>query len=796
MRRTLAGSSSSPATIPFRRARAALAALVGLAALLAGGACRRAPAPARPPVAAGAGGAGGASAAHVAAEPVIPTRGALAPLADGEVYVYADGGNGAPATKLTMAEASAQGLLIVDLGDGWAPYIFQDGGETKGDPAKPNTYRKTFVDLANDRIDEDGQPLRAGEGNFLEPFGIPPTLSVLSARIEADRAAERRKCEAEVDWEGLRAFHGLVGYQDREHARRERDEAVRDADWLAKEIARREEAARASSGAGGAAAAPEPPAPVRAGAARGHGKAAEGPPPPANWKLGDRAGALAALEADADAKVSRRVVRTLRGQERLRAVRALQAFLLCEGLLSPRAKLTPGSFDLPTHEALAAWERRNDIFGWGMLGGETQAALLRPTLDLDYETFRRVLAERVADAAGIVEDGSTRDSATYQDAAGEAHPVPNLIEDHVAALLAALHVAGPGDLIAFLRQHGAAGLGGLRVAFHAPPLPPYYEGSGRGPMDLSAVIDRGDVWYDFPFDAKGRPVEQPRSRYPHLMLLVNWHGQHIPLVSWRTTIGSWRSELHANGKVYYRYKNSDVGNRVWKDIVAGPVWIPPDGTPVKDLLTRKVLDREKGPETVVNTGVMGPGFQSAYGLVMAIHINQGGFDNQIRTHGSVDYTSIARRFSHGCHRLVNDRAVRLFDFVLRHRSWKRIGDVPLHMTRQFSVDGQDYRYKLATRGYYYQLDRPVPVTVTEGRVMGQVKKPIADYVRKAGVDYQDVAEPVAADGAGPAARKGRRPADPSSGDATASPEAIGGSRTAEAPEAPDVNAASPTPPPP
>ena len=768
--------------------------LGGILALLVAGACRRAPAPQRAPEAAGAAGMGGTNVAHVVPEPAIPARVPLAPLADGEAYVYADGGSGAPATKMTLAEASAKGLLIVDLGDGWAPFIFQDGGEVKGDPVKPNGYRKTFVELANDRVDEDGKALQAGEGNFLEPFGIPPTLSVLSTRIEADRLPGRRACEAAVDWEGLRAFQGLVGYQDREHARRDHAEALRDAEWLTREIARREEQARAPAGTGGAPAAadeqPQNGTNDKAVAAKTRAKGGDLPPPPATWKPGDRAAAVAALGADADAKISRRVARALRGQERLRAVKALQAFASCEGLLSPRAKTTPGSFDLPTHEALAAWERRNDIFGWGLLGGETQAALLRPTRDLDYETFRRVLAERVADAAGIVEDGSTRD-ATYTDAAGQTHPVPNLIDDHVNALLGAIHVAGPGDMIAFLRQHGAAGLSGLRVAFAPPPLPPYYESGGRGPMDLSAVIDRGDVWYDFPFDAKGRPVEQPRAHYPHLMLFVNWRGQHIPLVSWRTTIGSWRSELHANGKVYYRYKNSDVGDRVWKDIVAGPVWIPPDGTPVKDLLTRKVLDRDKGPETVVNTGVMGPGFQSAYGLVMAIHINRGGFDNQIRTHGSVDYTSIARRFSHGCHRLVNDRAVRMFDFVLRHHTWKRIGDVPLHMTRQFAVDGQDYRYKLATRGYYYQLDKPVPVTVTEGRIMGQVKQPIADYVRKAGVDYADVVVPAVAEGAASPARGGRRPPDPSSGDATASPEAIGGNRTAEAPEA---SPPSPTPP--
>jgi hypothetical protein len=189
-----------------------------------------------------------------------------------------------------------------------------------------------------------------------------------------------------------------------------------------------------------------------------------------------------------------------------------------------------------------------------------------------------------------------------------------------------------------------------------------------------------------------------------------------------------------------KYKNSDVGPRVWKNIVAGPVWIPPDGTQPKDLLVRRVLDTNVGPVTVVNTEVMGPGFQSAYGLVMAIHIDprRGGFDNQIRTHGSVDYTSIARRFSHGCHRLVNNRAVRLFDFVLRHRDFKRIGSVPLNLKKRFEVDGEAYRYELKTRGYYYELAEPIAVDVSEGRIMGQVKRPITAYLRKPGVDYSDV----------------------------------------------------------
>jgi hypothetical protein len=101
----------------------------------------------------------------------------------------------------------------------------------------------------------------------------------------------------------------------------------------------------------------------------------------------------------------------------------------------------------------------------------------------------------------------------------------------------------------------------------------------------------------------------------------------------------------------------------------------------------------------------------------------------------VDYTSIARRFSHGCHRLVNNRAVRLFDFVLRHRAFKRRGDVPLNLKKRFEVDDEVYKYAIKTRGYYYELENPVPVIVNEGKIMGEVKKPITAYVRKPGVEY-------------------------------------------------------------
>jgi hypothetical protein len=649
------------------------------------------------------------------------------PLGAGEVWRLGSDGP----RRDSIEAANRHGLLVVDLSDGWAPFLFSDS-DGPGRPSKPNPYRSTFIALANDSVTQDELFLQSPAGRaavlssvpvalrssdpsqlspdeqraldrawaglrrerapgFLEVYGIPPTLSVLARRVEQDSG---KPCYGAVDVEGLRGAPFEISFQSQEQARVEYAQAVDDAARVAERLGvlGRETAHLTPEGVGTSVSAVDP-------------------------VLFERYRA---------------------GQTRLRAVRAVQDRLVCEGLLA-RERFTPGAFDLATHRALAEFERKNDIFGWGFVSGETKEALQQPPGALHFETLKRILAERVADAAGILEDGSVAkggDPPTYVDEGGARHPVPNLIADFVEALLDALGVATPQNLEAFLRARSAETFAALRVAYEPPPLPPYY----AAVMDLSAEIDRGDVWYDAPFGAGGKPLAQRRLRYPSFTLYTTWREQRIPLVRWRTTIGSWRSELGADGHVYLKYKNSDVGPRVWKNIVAAPVWLPPDRTPGKDLLTKKVLDRKQGPVTVVNTEVMGPGFASAYGLAMAIHLRQlsdgGLFDNQIRTHGSVDYTSIARRFSHGCHRLVNNRAVRLFDFVLRHRKYARLGDHRLgDHKRRFSYQGRRYEYSLRTRGYYYDLRPPMPITVLEGRVLGAAKEPIRQLVRKPGVDY-------------------------------------------------------------
>ena len=204
--------------------------------------------------------------------------------------------------------------------------------------------------------------------------------------------------------------------------------------------------------------------------------------------------------------------------------------------------------------------------------------------------------------------------------------------------------------------------------------------------------------------------------------------QKIPLVHWRTTIGSWRTEMN-NGSEYYKYKDSDVGDRVWKEIVAAPVWIPPAATPPRELVRRKWKDGKV--RTVINYGAFGPSYTSAYGLVAAYHIKEiknadgtlkADFDNGIRTHGSVDYMSILRRYSHGCHRLYNHLAVRMTGFLLAHRDHVRHGSIDVRYARRASSPTGPVTFRIRSRGYRYELTPPVEVSVLRGNVLGEAQE--------------------------------------------------------------------------
>ncbi|HEX6240616.1 MAG TPA: hypothetical protein VFZ61_06980, partial [Polyangiales bacterium] len=82
--------------------------------------------------------------------------------------------------------AVSAGYTLVDLSDGWTPLIFREEHGANGEPL-PNRYRRVFLGLANDQLDSDGVALEPGRKNYLELYGIFPSLSVLRARFMTDQ---------------------------------------------------------------------------------------------------------------------------------------------------------------------------------------------------------------------------------------------------------------------------------------------------------------------------------------------------------------------------------------------------------------------------------------------------------------------------------------------------------------------------------------------------------------------------------------------------------------------------------
>lgn len=594
--------------------------------------------------------------------------------------------------------ARTRRFTVVDLSDGWAPAVLDH-------------YRTVYAGLATDRGDIDGQPLAPGERNYLELYGIPPSLSVLRRRFLEDAA---RNCASSYDREVLLRVDEIRTWG----ASTEQKE-------LARHQARagRLEAARAAAGVDG----------------------------------------LEAL-AERDPRQAKDVTAHRRFESERAAFAEAEKRLVCEGLLSP-AKHKAGSYDTAMRTAMLAFQQKHAVMDQADISRRTLEALAREPLENDLADLRRVLTERAVHAGGFIEDGSLGistsdpDYPTYLGADGARHRVPDLARAASAALLSALGIATADDAVAFFRRHRRDDFGWLKAAVRFPDPPEYY-----GPaMDLSVEIDRGDVWYDFPFDAAGGRLPQPRERFPSLTLYVKWRGERVPLARWRTTVGGWRSELAADGQEYYRYKGSDVGPRVWRHLVAAPVWIPPTSSPLGSMVKEK---RVNGAYVkVTNYDETGPGHLSAYGLAAVIHEEMRRTaagaryaDNGIRTHGSFDYLSLRGRFSHGCHRLDNNVAMRLFSFLLAHRRARPVGAMALSFRRAFVAQGEVFEMRLPTRGFYYELTPPLPVEVLEGRIKGALQKPIAGYVRKPGVTYATARPPAAsatpedrAGGTGPSA---------------------------------------------
>lgn len=418
------------------------------------------------------------------------------------------------------------------------------------------------------------------------------------------------------------------------------------------------------------------------------------------------------------------------------AIAALQEHLRCDGLLPARAQ--KGVFDPATQEAVATFQRRNMIVARGVVDDETRAALLRSSLERDYLALLRALRERVVAATGLVEDGSaaarrgsvlgrTLDGAELVavDALG---PLPDGAEDRISpateAAASALGWTSPEAARDALRAYAPSAFETLTVGVKLPALPRYHAPH----MELRVEIDRGDVWYDNPYRSDGTRRPQPTPHRPTLVLFARTDRGEVPLLRWSTTIGGFQPELTECGALVLRYKESDVGACVWREVVAAPTWLPPDSTPDAELVTKI------GPgRYALKHALFGPGFASAYGLVMMPHervvpAQDGGaprfVDRGIRTHGSVNYKSILRGSSHGCHRLFNHLALRLASFLVEHRSHVHHGSEAVRYRRRVHSHNVHTSVSIATRGYVYELTPPLPVTVLRGTLRGRRKTPI------------------------------------------------------------------------
>ncbi|HXJ22648.1 MAG TPA: hypothetical protein VMT03_20690 [Polyangia bacterium] len=582
----------------------------------------------------------------------------------------APGENGQPARPgeerwIDADLAEAAGYTLVDFSDDWTPYIFAEQTGADGQPL-PNRYRRIFIGLANDELDEDGEPLPPGSKNYLELYGIFPSMSVLRARFLND---DQHPCHDEESADALDAVE-TVSYVPPNEIKKDERRLARIRQDL--ETARR-----------------------KAHAATLDDLVAKQP------KFAPQVKLLAKRAAEKP------------------AMAAVEKRLTCEGLLNtPKgAKHQTGIYDDAMRLAVRRFQQKHMIYEANFLRRKTVEALARTLLDNDYDGFVRALRERVVDAAQILEDGSVSKGK-------------NLVDEFTKTTVDQLGLSDAAAVLAFFKRHaGKDDLKALRVAVKLPARPDYYSAN----MDLSIVVDRGDVWYDLPFDDKGHYKPQARKKYPSLTLYTKVGGKQVALSRWRTTIGGWRADQAANGYEYFRYKGSDVGPRVIRHVVSGPVWIAPTSTPIRSLVKGKLVNNKW--MTVVNYDELGPGFLSAYGLVAGYFVVPGqngraDFDNGVRAHGSSDYLSIysPAGYSHGCHRLPNHLAIRMYSFMLHHRPVKVQGDQPMGFTRQFLWKNTVYEMRIPSRGYLFEMDPPVPVNVLEGNIMGEVKKPILEYV--------------------------------------------------------------------
>jgi L,D-transpeptidase-like protein len=556
-------------------------------------------------------------------------------------------------------------LVVVDLRDAWTPSLFAPGEDGHVAP----DYRDTYLKIASEH-DDRGHPIDDIDA-LGELYGVVPSLAIVRERLSD---AQRYDCHAAIDSTPIKNITLPIG--------QDHGPQMRAWDWTREGLYKQLEFER-----------------VRR-------------------KLPD----LAALADIPGLKASYDKWKWF--DDYHQGIIAAQKHLVCEGYM--RDQDANGVVTWRTGNGAEQFQRRNFLMPNERLDPETREALATDPKELDYRFALRILRERVVDAMGLLEDGTAADGPQpimdrYVDpiamrmARGHQTPLPNAAPDLVSAATEtaarALGWTGPDETLAWLEAHR----GGLKVALALPPVPAYHAAH----MDISVEIDRGDVYYD------ERPVDRVVARRPTLVLYVNDNGTKRPLVRWPTTIGGWADQVLADGSLVQRWKESDVGPRVWRDIYAAPTWLPPKSTPDRDLVKNLYTGKWGLKEST-----LGPSPHAAYGLVLLEHYQvvklkdgtERFDDNGIGTHGSSTVTSIVHGTSHGCHRLYNQLAVRLADFLLKHRDHVAKGQTEEWYRRRINYKGT-FMAKIDTRGYLYELTPPVQVNVLKGTIRSTRKIP-------------------------------------------------------------------------
>jgi len=422
---------------------------------------------------------------------------------------------------------------------------------------------------------------------------------------------------------------------------------------------------------------------------------------------------------------------------RREAIRSLQEHLVCDGLLGPDA--VDLRYGPRTVGAVALFQRRHMIIGSGDLDRETRQLLVTDSRELDFRALLRALRERVVDATGIIEDGSARgewgtvldrdiEPASLHDGAGQpplSRGAPDLVSPATEAAARALGWTDAQAARASLERLQRAAT--RQVAVRLPPAPRYH-----GPATaLWVEIDRGDVWYDWPWTTAGERRPQPRERRPVLVVYARDGSRVVALVRWPTTTGTWQVEKREDGALVTAYKSSRPGDYQWREIISAPSWFAPRTTPDREL----VRSTRRGWQP--REDAIGPGYRSAYGLVAIMQRTERGNDVGVRTHGTVNYEAVARGDgSHGCHRLFTHHALRLAGFLLSRRPFVTRGEQAERFARRVAWSGQSVEIRRTTRGYVRELDPPVPVRVLEGRVLGDAREPVREPLVHPGDDEQ------------------------------------------------------------